>query len=99
MAGNLLSKGSSANRIIEFAKSVVGHLPGGLPMAAIFASIIFAAVSGSSPATVVAKGFNYVWSLSKSRYPKIMHRNCLQLPEFGNLDSTINCNDSLRCYC
>ncbi|WP_456459103.1 TRAP transporter large permease subunit, partial [Nitratifractor sp.] len=43
LAGSLLSKGSSAHRIIEFAKSMVGHLPGGLPMSAIFASIIFAA--------------------------------------------------------
>ncbi len=45
LAGNLLSKGSAATRIIEFAKSIVGHLPGGLPISAIFASIIFAAVS------------------------------------------------------
>ena len=37
LAGNLLSKGSSAARIIEFAKSCVGHLPGGLPISAIFA--------------------------------------------------------------
>ncbi|MEA1914109.1 MAG: TRAP transporter large permease subunit, partial [Campylobacterota bacterium] len=33
LAGQLLSKGSSAARIIEFARSIVGHLPGGLPMA------------------------------------------------------------------
>ena len=48
LAGSLLSRGSSASRIIEFAKTLVGHLPGGLPIAAILASIIFAAVSGSS---------------------------------------------------
>ena len=56
LAGALLSRGSSALRIINFAKSLVGHLPGGLPIAAILASIIFAAVSGSSPATVAAIG-------------------------------------------
>jgi C4-dicarboxylate transporter DctM subunit len=70
MAGNLLSKGSSANRIIEFAKSIVGHLPGGLPMAAIFASIIFAAVSGSSPATVVAIGSIMFGAIERAGYPK-----------------------------
>jgi C4-dicarboxylate transporter DctM subunit len=70
VAGSLLSKGSSANRIIEFAKSIVGHLPGGLPMAAIFASIIFAAVSGSSPATVVAIGSIMFVAIEKAGYPK-----------------------------
>ena len=70
VAGNLLSKGSSANRIIEFAKSVVGHLPGGLPMSAIFASIIFAAVSGSSPATVVAIGSIMFGAIQSAGYPK-----------------------------
>ncbi len=70
LAGNLLSKGSSASRIIEFAKSVVGHFPGGLPMAAIFASIIFAAVSGSSPATVVAIGSIMFGAIEQAGYPK-----------------------------
>jgi len=70
LAGNLLSKGSSANRIIEFAKSVVGHLPGGLPIAAIFASIIFAAVSGSSPATVVAIGSIMFGAIQSAGYPR-----------------------------
>ncbi len=69
-AGNLLSKGSSAKRIIDFAKSVVGHLPGGLPIAAIFASIIFAAVSGSSPATVVAIGSIMFGAITEAGYPK-----------------------------
>ena len=68
LAGSLLSKGSSAKRIIEFAKSVVGHFPGGLPMAAIFASIIFAAVS--SPATVVAIGSIMFAAIEEAGYPK-----------------------------
>lgn len=70
LAGNLLSKGSAANRIIEFAKSIVGHLPGGLPISAIFASIIFAAVSGSSPATVVAIGSIMFGAIMQAGYPK-----------------------------
>ncbi len=70
LAGQLLSKGSSAKRIIDFAKSIVGHLPGGLPIAAIFASIIFAAVSGSSPATVVAIGSIMFGAIQEAGYPK-----------------------------
>ncbi len=70
LAGSLLSKGSSAHRIIEFAKSMVGHMPGGLPMSAIFASIIFAAVSGSSPATVVAIGSIMFAAIEQAGYPK-----------------------------
>ena len=70
LAGKLLSTGSSANRIIEFAKSMVGHLPGGLPMAAIFASIISAAVSGSSPATVIAIGSIMFGAITSAGYPR-----------------------------
>jgi len=70
LAGNLLSKGSTSKRIIDFAKSAVGHLPGGLPISAIFASIIFAAVSGSSPATVVAIGSIMFAAIQEAGYPK-----------------------------
>jgi C4-dicarboxylate transporter DctM subunit len=70
LAGNLLSKGGSAKRIIEFAKAFVGHLPGGLPIAAIFASIVFAAVSGSSPATVAAIGSIMFGAIMAAGYPK-----------------------------
>ena len=70
LAGNLLSKGGSAKRIIEFAKAFVGHLPGGLPIAAIMASIVFAAVSGSSPATVAAIGSIMFGAIRAAGYPK-----------------------------
>lgn len=69
LAGAFLSKGSAADRIIDFAKSVVGHLPGGLPISAIFACIIFAAVSGSSPATVVAIGSVMYGAIKEAGYP------------------------------
>ena len=68
LAGSLLSRGSSASRIIEFAKTLVGHLPGGLPIAAILASIIFAAVSGSSPATVAAIGSVMYGAIKQAGY-------------------------------
>lgn len=69
LAGAFLARGSAAGRIIDFAKSIVGHLPGGLPIAAIFASIIFAAVSGSSPATVVAIGSVMYGAIKEAGYP------------------------------
>ncbi|RDU70730.1 C4-dicarboxylate ABC transporter permease [Helicobacter aurati] len=70
LAGSLLSKGSSAQRIVDFAKALVGHLPGGLTMSAILACIIFAAVSGSSPATVVAIGSVMFTALKNAGYPQ-----------------------------
>lgn len=70
LAGNLLSTSSSARRIVDFAKAFVGHLPGGLPIAAIFASIVFAAVSGSSPATVAAIGSLMFGAITAAGYPK-----------------------------
>ncbi|MDD7567474.1 MAG: TRAP transporter large permease subunit [Helicobacter sp.] len=69
LAGSLLSRGSAAKRIIDFATSLVGHLPGGLPMSAILACIIFAAVSGSSPATVVAIGSVMFLAIRNAGYP------------------------------
>ena len=68
LAGNFLSRGGAAARIIRFARSVVGHLPGGLPMSAIFACVIFAAVSGSSPATVAAIGSIMMGAIKEDGY-------------------------------
>lgn len=68
LAGNFLSQGGAASRIIRFARSMVGHLPGGLPMSAIFACIIFAAVSGSSPATVAAIGSIMIGAIEEDGY-------------------------------
>ncbi|AFL67832.1 TRAP transporter large permease [Sulfurospirillum barnesii] len=70
LAGSFLSKGGAAHRIIDFAKSIVGHLPGGLPISAIFASMIFAAVSGSSPATVAAIGSVMFSAIKEAGYPR-----------------------------
>ncbi|MDR2080420.1 MAG: TRAP transporter large permease subunit [Campylobacteraceae bacterium] len=69
LAGSFLSKGSAAQRIVNFAKSLVGHLPGGLPISAIFACTVFAAVSGSSPATVVAIGSVMYGAIKEAGYP------------------------------
>ena len=56
LAGNFLTHGGVAKRMINFARSMVGHWYGGLGLAGVMACALFAAVSGSSPATVVAIG-------------------------------------------
>ena len=56
LAGNFLTHGGVARRMIHFATSMIGHWHGGLGLAGVMACALFAAVSGSSPATVVAIG-------------------------------------------
>jgi len=56
LAGSFLTHGGVAQRMIRFASSMVGHLPGGLGLAAVLACALFASISGSSPATVAAIG-------------------------------------------
>ena len=56
LASAFMTTGGVAQRIIRFSIACVGHLPGGLAIAGVFACMIFAALSGSSPATVVAIG-------------------------------------------
>lgn len=55
LAANLMSEGGISKRIINLANAFVGHIPGGLGMTAILASMFFGAISGSSPATVVCR--------------------------------------------
>src|SRR5699024_5099635 len=56
LAGSFMTTGGVARRMIRFANAAVGHLHGGLAIASVLACVLFAAVSGSSPATVVAVG-------------------------------------------
>jgi C4-dicarboxylate transporter DctM subunit len=56
LASTFMSTGGVAQRIIRFSIACVGHFPGGLAIAGVFACMLFAALSGSSPATVVAIG-------------------------------------------
>ena len=56
LAGNFLTHGGVARRMINFATAMVGHWYGGLGLAGVMACALFAAVSGSSPATVIAIG-------------------------------------------
>jgi C4-dicarboxylate transporter DctM subunit len=70
LAGNFLTHGGVARRMINFATSMVGHWYGGLGLAAVLACALFAAVSGSSPATVVAIGSILIPAMVKAGFPK-----------------------------
>ena len=70
LAGTFLTHGGVARRMIRFATSLVGHFHGGLAMAGVFACALFAAVSGSSPATVVAIGTILIPAMEKQGYPR-----------------------------
>ncbi len=70
LAGNLMSTGGVARRMVTFAISAVGHMRGGLAIASILACMLFAAVSGSSPATVVAIGSIVIAGMVKNGYTK-----------------------------
>jgi len=70
LAGNLMETGGISRRLVEFAKSLVGGIQGGLPMTCVLTCMIFAAVSGSSVATTFAIGAILVPALLKHGYPR-----------------------------
>src|SRR6056297_3259847 len=70
LASSFMSTGGVAQRIVRFAIAVVGHLRGGLAIAGVFACMIFAALSGSSPATVVAIGTIVIAAMRQAGYTK-----------------------------
>jgi C4-dicarboxylate transporter DctM subunit len=70
LSSAFLSTGGVAKRIIRFALSIVGHIRGGIAMASVMACMIFAAVSGSSPATVAAIGSIVIVGMVRAGYPE-----------------------------
>jgi C4-dicarboxylate transporter DctM subunit len=69
LAGNFLTHGGVAKRMIGFATSMVGHWHGGMGLAAVLACALFASISGSSPATVMAVGSIMIPAMVKMGYP------------------------------
>lgn len=70
LASSFMSTGGVAKRIIRFSIAAVGHFPGGLAIAGVFACMLFAALSGSSPATVVAIGSIVIAGMREVGYSK-----------------------------
>lgn len=69
LAGGFLTSGGVAKRMINFATSLVGHIHGGLGLAGVLACALFAAISGSSPATVMAIGSILLPAMVKQGFP------------------------------
>ena len=69
LAGNFLTHGGVAKRMIAFATSLIGHWYGGLGLAAVLACAMFAALSGSSPACVIAIGSILLPAMVKAGFP------------------------------
>ena len=70
LGGAFMTTGGVAKRMIRFANACIGHLRGGLAMASVLACMLFAAVSGSSPATVVAVGSIVIAGMVRAGYPQ-----------------------------
>jgi len=70
LSSAFLSTGGVARRLIDFAVNAVGHIRGGLAMASVLACMLFAAVSGSSPATVAAIGTIVIAGMVRAGYPQ-----------------------------
>lgn len=69
-AGNVMTRGGMAERLVDVARALVGWLPGGLAIASVMACMVFAAITGSSPVTLVAVGAIVFPALIESRYPE-----------------------------
>src|SRR5487761_2629897 len=70
LAGQFLTHGGVARRMIAFASSLVGHLYGGLGLAGVVACALFAAICGSSVATVVAVGSIILPAMFEHGFPR-----------------------------
>lgn len=70
IAGAFMTTGGVAQRLIDFANACVGHIRGGLAIGSVLACMLFAALSGSSPATVAAVGSIAIAGMVKSGYTK-----------------------------
>ncbi len=70
LSGAFMTTGGVAKRMVHFANAAIGHLRGGLAMASVLACMLFAAVSGSSPATVVAVGSIVIAGMVRAGYTK-----------------------------
>lgn len=68
LAGNIMANGSTSSHLVGSMRLIVGRIPGGMAVAAILSCLFFAAISGSSPATVIAIGTIMIPTLIKQGY-------------------------------
>jgi len=104
LAGNLMEVGGISRRLVDFAKSIVGGLQGGLAITCVLTCMIFAAVSGSSVATTFAIGAILIPAMVKHGYPvpfatvsgSFRHRFAGDRGGTGDDHSAVDPVDSLR---
>ena len=72
VAGAIMARGAIARRLVHFANAAFGWLPGGLAVSAIMACGMFAAISGSSPVTVITIGAIMLPAMAEAGYPERM---------------------------
>jgi C4-dicarboxylate transporter DctM subunit len=77
LSSTFLTTGGVARRLINFATAAVGHVPGGLAVASVFAFVLFASISGSSPATVVAIGSIVISGMIRTGYTPAFAAGCV----------------------
>jgi C4-dicarboxylate transporter, DctM subunit len=87
LSGSLMSTGGMSSRLVNFFEKIVGFMPGGLAIVAVFACAFFAAISGSAPATVAAIGGMMIPSMTEKGYDKAW-TTCL-LSTSGSLGAII----------
>lgn len=75
LAGNLMTAGGISRKIVDFANILTGRVRGGLAYTAILACAIFAALSGSGPATTIAIGAMIYPSMKEIKYPGAVRRS------------------------
>jgi C4-dicarboxylate transporter DctM subunit len=69
-AGAIMTEGGLAKRLVGIARAAVGWLPGGLGVASVLACMFFAAISGSSPVTLIAVGSIMFPAMVQQKYPE-----------------------------
>ena len=79
LAGQIMTKGSIATRLIDIAKAVTAPIPSGLAIASVLSCAVFAAISGSSPVTLIAVGSILYPALLKAGYDKKMAMGMLSV--------------------
>jgi C4-dicarboxylate transporter, DctM subunit len=79
LAGQIMTKGSISKRLIRIARAITAPIPGGLGVAAILSCAVFAAISGSSPVTLIAIGGVMYPALMNARYPKDLSMGLLSV--------------------
>ena len=70
LAGELMSAGGLSQRLVDVASTLVRHMRGGLAMVTVLAALVFAAISGSAPATTAASGAIMVPAMARAGYDK-----------------------------